>query len=49
MEEDDFDMVFVILGIGERDEIVEEISEDLMEGLVWLDSVIEEELEVIVF
>lgn len=46
-EEDDLDMAPAILGTGERDEIVEETSEDLMEGLARLDSVIEEESEAI--
>lgn len=46
-EENDQDMTPANLGGVERDEIVEETREDLMEGLTRLDSVIEEESEVI--
>ncbi|XP_015773506.1 PREDICTED: uncharacterized protein LOC107351721, partial [Acropora digitifera] len=46
-EENDQDVTPAKLGAVERDEIVEETREDLMDGLARLDSVIEEESEAI--
>jgi len=46
-DDDELDLSPTMLGGVERDEIVEETSEDLMEGLAQLDSVIEEESEAI--
>lgn len=48
-DEDELEFVFGVMGSIEGDEIVEEISDDLMEGLIELDYVIDEEFEVIVF
>lgn len=48
-DEDELEFVFGVMGSIEGDEIVEEISDDLMEGLIELDYVIDEEFEVIIF